>query len=68
MRINLTSQVLSFRVGTVLKEFGPPDTSETAELYLMVDKFFDMVNTRSHKQPIHQRKTELEQYTSWKVR
>ena len=40
-------QVLSHTVGSVMKTFGPDDDrKETAKFILLMDKFFDCLNTR----------------------
>ena len=47
MRVNLAAQVLSETVGSVLHQFGPPEAQGTANVCLMVDKFFDCLNVRN---------------------
>ena len=54
MRVNLAPQVLSATVSAVLKTFGSPESSGTANLCAMVDSYFDCLNVRSTTE--HQRK------------
>ena len=52
MRVRLATQVLSDTVGSVLSEYGGPESFETTTFCLMMDKFFDCLNVRdleSHK-------------------
>ena len=47
MWVNLAAQVLSASLAAVLKEYGPPETLETAKLCEMIDAFFDCLNVCS---------------------
>jgi len=46
MNVRLAAQVLSLSMSNTLREYGPPEATSTAELCLMMDKFFDTVNIR----------------------
>eukprot|EP00795_Rhopilema_esculentum_P017480 gene17480-9089_t len=63
MRVNLAAQVMSETVGKVMHEYGSPDSSETAKMILMMDKFFDCCNTRSLSEGDRKRKPFLKPYT-----
>ena len=45
--VNLCKQVLSHSVGSVMQTFGAEDCQETAKFILLMDKFFDCLNSRS---------------------
>lgn len=56
MKVNLAAQVLSETVGNVLLEYGSEEGRETAQVILLVDKFFDFMNIRSPKEADRKRK------------
>lgn len=41
MRVNLAAQIMSETVGKVMLAYGPPKGKETANLILLVDKYFE---------------------------
>ena len=47
MNVKLAAQVLSETVGKVLLVTGSAEVAATANLYLMMDKFFDCLNVRN---------------------
>ena len=51
MRVNVAAQVLSYKMSSVLTQFGPPQASATAEYCKMTDRFFDCLNVRSLDEP-----------------
>lgn len=55
-------QVLSSTVGDALLHYNEEDTTETARFVKIFDRFFDMLNTRSLKEHIFQRKPDLSPY------
>lgn len=55
-------QVLSSTVGDALLHYKEEDTTETARFVKIFDRFFDMLNTRSLKEHIFQRKPDLSPY------
>ena len=58
MNVRLAAQVLSSSVGSILKEFGPPESAGTAQFCILIDKFFDIANIRS----LQESKRELKPY------
>ena len=40
MSVKLAAQILNSLVGNILKEFGPPEASGTAEFCRLMDTFF----------------------------
>ena len=64
MRAPLAAQVLSETVGNVLNHFGPLETAGTAELCLMMDKFFHCLNVRNTKECELKKKPNLRPYES----
>ena len=64
MRVNLAAQVLSDTVGNVLRQFGPPEATGTANFCLMMDKFFDCLNVRNTVEHEFKRKPFLKPYDS----
>ena len=46
MILDVYLQVLSHSVGSVMDTFGPEEAKETAKFILLMDKFFDCLNTR----------------------
>jgi hypothetical protein len=64
MNVRLAAQVLSCRVGSVLREYGAPDRQETATFVLLMDRFFDCLNSRHLEEADRKRKPDLRPYTS----
>ena len=64
MRVNLATQVLSSTMSSVLTQFGPPETSATAEYCKMIDQFFNCLNVRSLDEHLRKRKPLLAPFTS----
>ena len=64
MNVRLAAQVLSTTVSVVLKNFGPPEAQETAELCSLFDTFFDCLNVRNTTEHHFKRKPALMPYTS----
>ena len=64
MRVNLAAQVLSDTVGNVLRQFGPPEATGTANFCLMMDKFFYCLNVRNTIEHEFKRKPFLKPYDS----
>lgn len=64
MNVRLAAQVLSYSTGKTMQEHGGPAASKTAELALMMDRFFDCLNTRSTVEGVYKRKPDLLPYTS----
>lgn len=64
MNVRLAVQVLSERVGKVMQEQGGEECQETANLILLMDKFFDCMNVRARDEGKRSRKAEMEPYTS----
>ena len=64
MRVNLAAQVLSDRVGNVLKQFGPAEAAGTANFCLMMDKCFDCLNVGNTIEHKFKRKLFLKPYDS----
>lgn len=62
MNVRLAAQVLSFRVGSVMSDYGPDGSEETATLILLVDRFFDCLNTRNLEEGQRCRKPDLLPY------
>ena len=62
INIHYAMQVLSRTVGDALLHYNEEDTIETARFVKMFDRFFDMLNTRSLKEHIFQRKPDLSPY------
>ena len=48
MTVKYAVQVLGSTMSTVLSHHGPPDASETAKFFKMLDSFFDCLNVRSY--------------------
>ena len=53
---------MSSTVGNVLKSFGPPEATETANFCLLMDKFFDCFNVRNCREFETKRKPFLKPY------
>jgi len=64
MRVKLAAQVLSRQVGLVMQQFGTPEAQETAKFLLLMDRFFDYLNSRNRHEADHTRKPDLLPYTS----
>ena len=64
MNVRLAAQVLSFTVGRIMQAYCGPESGETAKFILLMDRFFDCLNTRSKKEAIYERKPDLLPYTS----
>ena len=64
MKVNLAAQVLSGRVGRVMQAYGPPEAQETAKFILLMDRFFDCLNTRHLHEGARKLKPDLDPYTS----
>ena len=64
INVKLAAQVLSYSVGTIMKEFGGPDCQETAKFFLHMDRFFDCMNVRSTTEADKKRKPDLAPYRS----
>ena len=47
MNAKLAAQVLSSTVSKTLTLYGPPEAAGTAEFYLLIDSFFDIMNIRN---------------------
>lgn len=62
MNVRLAAQVLSESVGTVLAEFGPPESAATAKFCLYFDKFFDCLNVRNTREHKFKNKPFLQPY------
>ena len=62
MNVSLAAQVLSQRVGRVLKDFGGPQVQETAKFVLLMDRFFDCMNTRHLNEGQRKLKPDLDPY------
>ena len=50
-------------MSTVLSHHGPPDASETAKFFKMLDSFFDCLNVRSYNEHNSKRKPFLKPYS-----
>ena len=55
MNVKLAAQVLSYRVGRVLHQYGGAHMQETAKFVLLMDRFFDCLNTRNRFEANHSR-------------
>ncbi|KAK7481901.1 hypothetical protein BaRGS_00026809 [Batillaria attramentaria] len=62
MNVKLAAQVLSYSVGKIMQEYGGPDCQETARFILLMDRFFDCLNTRSLTEGTNRRKNDLLPY------
>lgn len=62
MNVHLAVQVLSESVGKILQNQGGPECQETAKFVLMMDKFFDCMNTRAKNEGMRKKKPNLEPY------
>ena len=62
MNVRLAAQVLSARVGKTMRAYGGPDCQETAKFVLLMDRFFDCLNTRSETEGVYERKPDLLPY------
>lgn len=58
----LLLQVLSNTVADALAHYGEPDTRETERFVRFMDRFFDMLNTRSVEEGSNKRKPDLDPY------
>ncbi|KAK7112467.1 hypothetical protein V1264_011920 [Littorina saxatilis] len=63
MNVSLAAQVLSNRVGRVMQTYGKPEVQETAKFVLLMDRFFDCLNTRHLKEGERKLKPDLDAYT-----
>ena len=63
MNVKLAAQILSSLVGNILKEFGPPEASGTAEFCVLMDTFFDCLNVRNKEEYKIKRKPNLKPYS-----
>ena len=63
MNVRLAVQVLSFSIGKVLQEFGPPDGEGTAKFCILMDSLFDCFNVRNTEEFIRKRKPNLKPYS-----
>ncbi|XP_014677400.1 PREDICTED: uncharacterized protein LOC106817251 [Priapulus caudatus] len=59
MRVNLAAQVLSYSVGRLLQANSGEEAQETAKFVLLMDRFFDCLNVRSHNEAERKRKPDL---------
>ena len=50
MNVRLAVQIFSSTVGNILKEFGLPEASGTAEFCILMDTFFDCLNARNKEE------------------
>ena len=57
-------QVLSNSVADALAHYGEADTHETERFVRFMDRFFDMLNTRSLEEGGNKRKPDLNPYRS----
>ena len=62
MNVRLAAQVLSETVGKVLLVTGSAEVAATANLYLMMDKFFDCLNVRNTEEHKIKLKSFLRRY------
>ena len=62
MNVRLAAQVLSETVGKVLLVTGSAEVAATANLYLMMDKFFDYLNVRNTEEHKIKLKSFLRRY------
>lgn len=62
MNVKLAAQVLSCQVGSVLRAYGPPEAAETASFIILMDRFFDCLNTRNLDEATRRRKPDLAPY------
>lgn len=62
MNVRLAAQVLSRSVGLVIQNYGGDESSETAKFILLMDRFFDCLNTRSLDEHIVTSKPDLAPY------
>lgn len=63
MNVRLAAQVLSHQVGRVMQEYGGPEQQETARFILLMDRFFDCLNSRNLLEGKRFRKPDLLPYT-----
>ena len=63
MNVRLAAQVLSHQVGSVMQQYGTPGSQETAKFILLMDRFFDCLNSRNLSEVDRTRKPELLPYT-----
>ncbi|KAI8771576.1 Transposable element P transposase [Biomphalaria glabrata] len=64
MNVQLAAQVLSKTVGSVMQAYGSKDSQETAKFILLMDRFFDCMNTRSLSEAHSVNKPDLLPYTN----
>ena len=64
MNVRLAAQVLSETVGKVLLVTGSAEVAATANLYLMMDKFFDCLNVRNTEEHKIKLKSFLRPYSN----
>ena len=62
MNVKLAVQILSSSVGNILKEFGPPEASGTAEFCILMDTFFGCLNVQSKEEYKIKRRPNLKPY------
>ena len=59
MNVKLAVRILSSSVGNILKEFGPPEASGTAEFCILMDTF----NVQSKEEQKIKRRPNLKPYS-----
>ena len=64
MNVKLAAQVLSSTVTKTLTSYGPPETAGNANIFLVMDSFFDVINIRNIQAHEFERKPFLALFTS----
>ena len=64
MKVNLAAQIMSETVGSALEHHYGDSVSETVKFIRTVNKFFDVLNTRSTKEGTKKRNQNLDVYTN----
>lgn len=62
MNVRLAAQVLSYSVGSVMQHHGGVEARETAKFILLMDRFFDCLNSRHWGEAEQRKKPDLAPY------